>query len=354
VKSLLSPLVVFSFLTLVSSCDNVGKNPISSEAEIPAELAAINERIKSQPNNPDHYVERARYYLNFNDYDKAILDLDRALAADTTRTDILLIRGKTKFSFQFFKEAKDDYEKCILIAPDNTDCLLRKAEMELLLRNYGQALKDINDALRFNDYLEEAYYLKGLYYAEIGDTLLAASSYQTAIEVFPDYYDAYISLGLLYHKAKSDLALEYYNTALSIDPLSFEAFYNKAMYLQETGFRDRKRYRQALTLYDHLAKLSPSNELPYFNRGYIYLEYLSSESSADTTYRKAADFFTGAIERYPGYFQALYNRGLCHESLGEYTRARNDFLKALKIEPQFTEAALSLERLDLLVRQGNN
>lgn len=347
-KKLLSPGLIVALCVLIwAGCTEGDVATTEPAAEQQAkQFAELNDRIKAAPNNPDNYVERAKYFLTINDFDNALLDLDRAIKADTTRSDLHLLRGQTNFSFQHFKDAIEDYKNCLRINPDNADCHVRKAELELLFMNYPVAIANINAALRINEYMHEAYFLKGVYYKEIGDTTLAVSSYQTAIEVNPDYYDAYIAVGLLYHKSKSDLALEYYNTALALKPLSFEGLYNKAMYLQETGFKDTKRYQEALSIYAHIMELIPESELAYYNSGYIYLEYISADDNSNDTYNKAATFFTQAIERYPGYYQAYYNRGLCWESLKEYQRARNDFNKALTFQKDYTPAALGLERLD--------
>jgi tetratricopeptide (TPR) repeat protein len=53
----------------------------------------------------------------------------------------------------------------------------------------------INIALSFDDQLEEAYYLKGLYYDAIGNNEKAIINYDKALVINPNYYLAYYSKG---------------------------------------------------------------------------------------------------------------------------------------------------------------
>ena len=47
----------------------------------------------------------------------------------------------------------------------------------------------------------------------------------------------------------------------------------------------------------------------------------------------------------PYYHQAFFNRGLSYESLGETVQAELDYREALRIKPDYTAAALALERV---------
>src|SRR5690606_29857998 len=120
------------------------------------------------------------------------------------------------------KEAYTEYQTCLLHDATNSRCLLRKAEIDIVLGNYEYARNHINEALKQNEYNAEAYYIRGRMYKEMRDTVLASSSYKTAIEVDPNYYDAYIEVGLLYANQKSELAREYYNSAIDLKPKSIE------------------------------------------------------------------------------------------------------------------------------------
>lgn len=333
-------LLLFGIIIILAACEtnNQAEDTTTEVPTIDATLEELNKAILNAPNNADNYVRRANYYIENNQIEQAFGDFKLALLADSTRSDIYYQRAQLSYNLGKFPDATTDCERCIHHNASETNCLLMLGEINIHLQQYSIAFERINAALAINEQLPFAYYMKGRIYKETGDTSLAASSYQTAIEVDPDYYDAYIEVALLYASAKSDLALEYYSTAIDIRPTSVEARYNKAIYLQETGRRDKKRYYEAFDLYDQILEIDPQNATAAYNKGYIYLEYMQKYDSAGIA-------FTQAIELYPGYFQAYYNRGLCYESLNNPKLALEDYSKALTLQPTFDAAAIAKSRV---------
>lgn len=301
-------------------------------------LLELNREISDHPEDYNNYLERAKYYGQRSKYDMAFQDISRAIATDSTKSDIYLYKGELFFQQEKVSESYDEYINCIKYDSLNAKCLLNKAGIDIVLKNYDVARNLINTVLTHNEYNAEAYYMRGRMYKTMGDSTLAASSYKTAIEVDPSYYDAYIEVGLLYAAQKNDLAKEYYNSAIAVRPSSVEAWYNKAMYLQETGFRKQERYKEAFICYDSILKIDPGFVAANFNKGYIWLEFLQQ-------YDSAAYYFTAALDRFPLYFQAYYNRGLCYESLNKYKEAEADYRQALQLQPTYNVAAIALNRV---------
>lgn len=344
---LLVILPILSLLFAFIACDSNNSSASGADERLESAsdsseqvnpLDSLNQAIVDRPSDPEVYLQRARHFWRSEDPTKALDDLNRAVQLDSTNAAVLFERGEYFWNLQQFDLARADYERCVAADPTSTDCRLKLGAMHIHLKNYTDAIQHINDALRQNEQLPFAYYMKGRIYKETGDTLLAASSYQTAIETDPDYYDAYIEAGLLYAAAKSDLALEYYRTAMELQPKSVEALYNTAMYYQSTGLRDTSRFSTALELYDRILDLDPGNATAPYNKGFIYLEYLQD-------YASAVEQFTQAAEIYPGYFQAYYNRGLANESLGNKEEALQDYNRCLGLAPDFTPAALAKSRV---------
>lgn len=335
-------ILLASLALLVSSCNNPNEE---ADSEVPRDsvLEAINEAILANPSNAENYYNRAIYLSNSGNSEAALSDLDRAIRAKMDEGKYYGAKGDIYFAKQQFDLALAEFDTCSKYSPEFTECALKSAEIHLYFRRYAEALEQINNALRRDEYIPRAYFMKGMLYAETGDTALAASSYQTATEVNPNYYEAYIALGFLYAAAKNDLAIEYYSTAITLQPRSVEALYDKAIYLQDTGFRDSARYEEAMLLYDKIIEIDPDNAAAYFNKGYIHLEYYSR--NRDGSYADASEWFSKAIERYPQYYQAFYNRGLSEESMGNKSQAESDYRQTLKIQPDYTPAARSLSRL---------
>ncbi len=309
-----------------------------SIAQLDSVLRALNQRILDNPNDYSAYLDRARYWGDRSMYPNAYTDILRAITIDSTKADIYLLRGELYFKQEKVKEAYDDYGTCLRYDSLNVKGLLKKTGIDIVLGNYEIARGQLNSALRVNEYEPEAYYLRGRLYKTMGDTNLAASSYKTAIEVDPDYFDAYLEVGLLYAAKKNDLAKEYYSSAIGIRPKNIQGWYNKAMFLQETGYKKKERYKEAFTCYDSILKIDPNFVAAHFNKGFVFLEYLQQ-------YDSAAKHFTNAVQIFPEYYQAYYNRGLCNESMNKKQEAESDYRQALALKPDYTDAAIALGRL---------
>ena len=60
--------------------------------------------------------------------------------------------------------------------------------------------------------------MKGMIYRDQGNAENARSSFQTAVEVNPNFFDGYIALGLAYAADMDTLALGYFETAKNCVP----------------------------------------------------------------------------------------------------------------------------------------
>jgi tetratricopeptide (TPR) repeat protein len=263
----------------------------------------------------------------------AINDMKRALGIDSTVAVFHYELGNIYYMIAKPDEAKFFFEKCISIDPEHIDAHIKMAQIYFVFKAYDKAIKQINVALRVDDFIPEAYYLKGWIYKEQGDTALAVSSFQTARELDDDYYDAHMQLGLLYATAHSDEAIEYYNAALNVQPESLEALYALGLYCQEHNYLDT-----AFECYRKILTLEPAYAVAEYNQGYIYLNYRVDFDSA-------VHYFTNAIAVYPEYPEALYNRGLAYENLSQWKEAEADYRQALTIKPDFDLPALGLSRM---------
>ena len=324
-----APLIFIAGLLI--GCNN-HEQPANAPEDPTADLSELDDAIIQIPNAPDGYHQRAIWKVTQGDPQGAFEDWGLALKADSSfalgwenRVDML-------YRMQNFDACLTELDNCVAYARGSTMCLLKRAEFNIHLKQFERAFDDLNEALRINDQLHEAYWMKGKIYASTGVPDKAISSYQTALEVNPNFFDGFISLGLYLAEQGNPLAEEFYRSAIELRPQSVEARYNLAIFLQEES-----RNEQALQLYREILTIDSTNATASFNQGFIYLEYLSAYDSAEY-------WFTQAIEHLPYYHQAFLNRGLARESLGDVTGALADYTEALKLKPDYTVAALAKER----------
>lgn len=308
----------------------------SAQREAPAAtdpVAELTDRITDDPNDPNLYLQRSQAYRDRGMYELALRDIERAKSIDPTSSHFHFVEGQTEFIAGHLRDSRLALEKAVQLDESNVDALLLLAEVHFLQRRYDAALQTVNRALRIDEHLAQGYFIKGFVYKELGDTTVAKSSFQTAVEVDPNHYDSYMQLGSLYGHQGDPIALEYFETALEIRPKSAEAFYHRGMFLQAGG-----KYDEALANYRDMIDADPNNPLGYYNSGYIYL---TQKLAFDT----AMAYFDSTLAVRPDYVDAVYNKGLCYEEMGKPGMAEREYATALEMDPQYDLAAQGMDRI---------
>jgi tetratricopeptide (TPR) repeat protein len=328
------------FTAIIFSCGNgddvhVSAGNDSSVVDTAAlGLAQLNQKILSEPNNPDLYHQRAKYHFEkMGDTQSALADMSRALKIDSTKAPYFLTLSDLYFTVNKTGNAKAALEKALQVDEKNIDAMLKLAELHLYVRKHQESIDYINMALKVDQYNAKAYFMKGMNYKEIGDTAKAVSSMETAVEQDPQYYAAYIQLGILYAAQKNPLAESYYNNAIRVQPRSIEAIYNKAKFYQ-----DMQNWNAAIQTYTELLKIDPGYKYAHFNLGVIHLVNLK-------TYEEALKHFNNAISSDPEYTEAYYGRGTAYQSMGDVAKAAADYKMALQIDPQYRPALEAMKSL---------
>lgn len=297
------------------------------------DLAALNKKILDAPDDANLYNERAKIYLQFKQLEDAINDCKRAIRMDTTNAAFYLTEADVFFAANETRNAKEVLENVVKRFPENTDGLLKLGELFYFVKQYENAFAKINQALKVNENLAKAYYLKGNIYKEIGDTGKAVSSLETAIEQDNKNYGAFLDLGLIYGAKKNALAFEYYNNAINLNPTNSEALYAKAKLYQDMG-----QFKEAVNGYNQILKINPNHVFSIYNLGAI-------EFGINKDSKKAMEHFTTAITIDPKYAEAYYARGACYQEMKDNANASADYNMCLQLKPNYEPAVDGLNSL---------
>jgi tetratricopeptide (TPR) repeat protein len=297
------------------------------------ELKAVNQKIMDNPNDGHLYIERAKLYLKYKQLEDAINDAKRAIRIDSTQAEFYITQADVFFAANETKNCKDVLEKVVAKFPTNTDGLLKLGELFYLVKQYEYAFAKINQALKINPNLAKAYYLKGNIYKETGDTAKAISSLETAIEQDNKNYGAFLDLGLIYASRKNGIALEYYDNAININPISLEALYAKAKLLQDINKID-----ESIKVYNRILQTDSLHAFSLYNLGAIELEH---NKNAD----KALSYFNKAINANPKYAEAYFARGVCYQELKDKSNAMADYSMCLQLKPNYLPAVEAINEM---------
>lgn len=334
---LLLPALVAAILfgVLFTRCQQTTTTESSNNTDsIPLVLQALNTAIETHPDNPQGYIDRARWYSEQNMADSALSDVRRALTLDSLQpriyialADVYQLKGK-------FPEAEKALLKARAINPDDNEAKVAHARFYLVFKNYDEAIKLADEAIRQMPVNPEAYFVAGVTFLEKGDTLAAIKNLMKTTTQNPQHFDAWLRLGLLYDGKQNDLAEGYLKNAIRIKPESQAAWYLTGFFYQENGV-----YQKAIAAYDTVLKLNPRFRDALYNKGYIAM-------IVEEDYEKAISLFSQTLEISPEYTNAMYNRGYAYELSGDKEKAVADYQAVLRIAPEHQKANEAIRRLN--------
>jgi tetratricopeptide (TPR) repeat protein len=336
-------ILLFSAALALSSCGHP-KQGAQSEKDLKTsdslsiklnspELKTVNAELLSKPNDPDLYDKRALVYLSLKEFKEAENDAKRAVKLDSAKAKYYMTLVDVYYAQNNTRHAKELLESTVKKFPENTEALLKLAELYFLVRKYQEGIDQVNKALRIDENLAKAYFIKGSIYRESGDTAKAISSLETAVEQDSKMVDAHYDLGVMYAAKKNPIALQYYENVLRIDPNHATAKFARAKLLQDLGKID-----EAIHEYELIIASNNQCDICYYNLGAVYLTYKKDKE-------KALKYFTNAIETNRNYVQAYLARGYTYALLNNKTAAKADYNMCLQLQPNYEGAIQGLNEL---------
>ncbi len=170
----------------------------------------------------------------------------------------------------------------------------------------------------------------GIILFDLGKLQEAELSYRKAIEIKPDYAEAYYNLGnVLNNVAKLKEAELSYRKAIEIKPDYAEAYYNLGNVLNNVA-----KLKEAELSYRKAIKIKPDYAEAHLNLGSILID-LGKLKEAELLYRKA-------IKIKPNYAEAHLNLGTILRDNGKLKEAVLLYRKAIEIKPDYAEAHYNL------------
>lgn len=300
-------------------------------------LEILSERIQDNSSVAFHWADRGRYFFSIGNVKDAKRDYEEAILRDSTDANYRTCYADILVAFLDLSAAKYNYEYALSQDSLNARAYVGLGHIYALIDNPGMATVFLNKAYGINQNLPEAYFLEGLIYRVDFDQTgreeswkRSKSSFQTATELKPNYYEAYLMLGDMNAQEDNDLALDYYGSAIEIAPSSTEAWYAKGGYYQ-----NHKKYEQAKYCYRKIIEYDTVFFDAFYNQGFIQLNFDKNNDSAVFFFKKAT-----LIDSLSA--RAFNNLGLSLEYVGEIEKAKWNYEKALEIDPDYDLAKKNL------------
>lgn len=260
-----------------------------SQGDFVGAVAEFSNALKINAKRGSLYLQRGLAYLELDEYQKALEDLDSAYELDkSNRLAILVCRGRALTGLKKYDLALADLNEAIKDDPKFPLAFISRADTNLCKGDDEKALLDLEEALSLDPKQAKAYFLRARYYKK---------------------------------KNKSDKALEDFSTAIKLD----SSFLEKN-YLEPTDQEKEMRDHFARTL--KLGK-KPDLTARLIERG------LAAERNGE--YMEAIREFTDAIGDAPGSIEAYRWRASVYMHMAHFDKAINDLSKAIEDSPSDPE-----------------
>jgi tetratricopeptide (TPR) repeat protein len=343
------------------------------------DLACLKEAPAKVNKEAKAHLEKGQKYYEKKQFDKAISEFSQAISIDSNYTEAYEYLGDTYkeeadkiWSVGFTSEVDEchrrafqAYDKAIALGTDNGTIYFKRGKVDGHLGNTDQCMKDLDISIeKFSQAVinepqnAENYLNRGITYrhkwwfseenAALRDSAL--SSLRKALELKPNYVEAYREMGWIYRqnhdrdssiyayskvieldskdpdayfdrgdqfqiKKEFDKALSDFNEALKINPNFIKAYQKRAEVLLSRGDTN-----SALRDYNKLVELNPNRYLA--ERGYFYRRIKN--------YDPAIADLTKGIELKPMTSRLYYERASCYVETGQYDKAIEDFTVAIE------------------------
>lgn len=287
--------------------------------------------IELDPTIVGAYMNRGNAYHKKNMNDLALADLNKALELRPDFAPALNFRGFINGKTGNFQASLADYNKALQLAPDDAESYNNRGYTYRRLGNYRLAIEDFDKAIRLYGESPDAflpYFNRGVARCLEGCSDLALADYNKAIQLNPNYAEAYVERGSAYDlKRRFDLALADYNKALELNPNLPRAYNGRGWIYHQQRFFDR-----AIAEYTAAIRLDPNYATAYCNRGVAYAEI--------GKYDLAIEDDTKALELDPDLNNEIYrSRALAYFYINDGEKSYRDTVTYLKRNGLKGEAA---------------
>lgn len=210
----LEPAMVTTYISAANVCymqENYKDMLMYLEKAIPLEEA-----------NPSIYLSLAKAYKGLKDELNAIAHLTKAIVLKGDLMEAYLMRAEVLLTMKQFNEAIHDVEFILRHAEEDTEnALLLRGKIHEATAQYEDALKDFSEIIEINPFFEQAYICKGNLFITQNKLDEAIENYNEAIEMNAESAAAYHERGRVkFLKGDKTGATEDMKIAMELDPTS--------------------------------------------------------------------------------------------------------------------------------------
>lgn len=188
--------------------------------EYATKLNEYRENYKNIPENEQLIENENKDYSepNLEIIQPATEAITKKITEDNSAFEELIKKGDDAYYKQRYNEAIDCYTKAVVFNPSDKMVMLKIANIYKLLGNNAKAISFYDKIITIDKNSTDAYFNKGLVFANQKKYDDALTCFEKVIELSPEYPYAYYSTALTYElKEMPEKAIEYYNLYLNVE-----------------------------------------------------------------------------------------------------------------------------------------
>ncbi|MBI9088818.1 MAG: tetratricopeptide repeat protein [Desulfobacterium sp.] len=316
------------------------------------------------PGNPEALIKLAGFFLLGKKPDKAKEKLDILLEKEPENIEALFLKAQMFTQKKDLEQSEPLYDKILALDPDNVKALHGLARIKnfhkkfneaeaLLLKAIASAGNDVQPRLAL-----VSYYISKKQFTDAENQLL------TAAEENPENSNLQIILGNFFFRMRQEKSAEdAYLKAIQLAPNAVKPYMTAANFYDITGREDEAlgMYKQAMAIApDNLSVKTATARFQYKNKNIEAAETLIAEALDARPKFGPARMLKSEILAYKNAFdQALailvelkkeepkaprthYFMALCQTRLNRNEQAKSSAMKAVELNPNYTNARLLL------------
>ncbi|GAB4025609.1 tetratricopeptide repeat protein [Spirosoma koreense] len=317
-------------------------------------LADYGEAIRISNQNPRFYLLRGMLYQQSGLFDKAEADFTEGINRSRRQPELYVNRGYAYIGLKQYESAGTDFARAIELGVDapnrkRIDSVATRfytqSEQELQARKVPEALDRLAIALMLKPDYADAWLAQGKLYAGLGENHRADSALTNAIRYNPTQASSFYQRGLTRLRLASyGPAVDDFGQAIALEPGLYEATLGEAK--ARMALRQYDKAQNTLATLRSLRKQLEKRYPPTF---FADTYFLSGRCAYELRqYEAALEQFEDALSISKEWVAAYTERGRTYEAIGKTDRARDDYTKAVQLEPtvaaHYIPLAMMLER----------
>ncbi len=271
--------------------------------------------------------------------------------------DVLLTLGNLHLQARRPTAAVDQYQRALLIEPDNYSEADTDQEVPQHAGALEEAIEDLEALIQKYPGIAPYHVQLGDLYVKVGDDERALEQYTTALATQPHFLEATVKLGTQHMRQGrlADAALSF-NRAVELNDQLISAFVGLGVAQHDCGHE-----QESLATFDLAASLEPSTTLLFCESMRLHLraeqerypagdelsdaddeDFEQEEPGYDELIAEAVRRHEAALNNTPNHADLHYRYGLLLRQVGRHADAINAFRQAVTLNPTYAKALVKL------------